>query len=210
VPGGNSVTTGMLAYRFLGFSRDCRLVAGRGAFAVALIAIVLACLRSGYAQDGQEPLGGPLRLLDQTGATVTDETYRGKWLVMFFGFTHCQDVCPMTLSKITNMMDLLGKDADRVQPLFITVDPQRDTVEVMRDYVAAFDKRLIGLTGTADAIVALAKGYGVISNRSGNGTDYTIGHSAAVYLVDPEGRYSTTLDPNLSASDMAAWLRALM
>ena len=177
-----------------------------------LIAITLACLRGGYAQETQASLtlGAPFKLVDQTGATVTDETYRGKWMVMYFGFTHCPDVCPTTLSKISNMMDLLGRAADRVQPLFITVDPQRDTVEVMRDYVAAIDKRLIGLTGPADAIAALAKGYGIISNRSGNGTDYTIGHSAGVYLVDPEGRYSTTLDPNLSARDMAAWLSALM
>src|SRR5262252_463088 len=184
----------------------------RNALGVVLMAFLLACLHSGYAQVGQDPAipGGPFRLVDQTGATVTDETYRGKWLVMFFGFTHCPDVCPMTLSRITDMMELLGKDADRVQPLFITVDPQRDTVGVMRDYVAAFDRRVVGLTGPPDAIAAVARSYGVVSDRSGSGPDYTIGHSAAVYLVDPAGRYSTTLDPTMSAQDMAAWLKALM
>jgi protein SCO1 len=183
-----------------------------GALAAVVIGFLLTCLGSSNAQIGQDPsmLGGPLRLIDQTGATVTDETYRGKWLMMFFGFTHCPDVCPMTLSKITDVMELLGKDAERVQPLFITIDPERDTVGVMRDYLAAFDRRVVGLTGPADAIATFAKSYGIVSNRTGNGTDYTIGHSAAIYLVDPDGRYSTTLDPNMSAQDMAAWVEALM
>jgi protein SCO1/2 len=183
-----------------------------GALAAVVIGFLLTCLGSSNAQIGQDPsmLGGPLRLIDQTGATVTDETYRGKWLMMFFGFTHCPDVCPMTLSKITDVMELLGKDAERVQPLFITIDPERDTVGVMRDYLAAFDRRVVGLTGPPDAIATFAKSYGIVSNRTGNGTDYTIGHSAAIYLVDPDGRYSTTLDPNMSAQDMAAWVEALM
>jgi protein SCO1/2 len=168
-----------------------------GAFAVLLIALLLTCLQSSYAQVGQDPsvLGGPFRLVDQTGATVTDQTYHGKWLVMFFGFTHCPDVCPMTLGKITEMMELLGKDAERVQPLFITVDPERDTVGAMRDYVAAFDRRVVGLTGPVDAIATLAKSYNVVSKGSGKEIAYTIGHSAGIYLVDPEGRYITTLDP---------------
>jgi protein SCO1 len=197
-----------LCYCSLMVARKTRRQALQRIFAVVLIAIILACPRT-QAQDPMI-LGGAFRLVDQTGTTVTDETYRGKWLVIFFGFTHCPDVCPMTLSKITNMMELLGKNADRVQPLFITLDPERDTVTVMRDYIAAFDRRLVGLTGARDAIGAVAKSYGVISNQSGSATDYTIGHSAAVYLVDPDGRYNTMLDPNLSASDMAAWLRALM
>jgi protein SCO1/2 len=83
------------------------------------------CLRSGDAEAGPAGfiVGGPFTLVDHTGATVTNETYRGKWLVMFFGFTHCPDICPMTLSKIASMMELLGQDAQKVQPLFITVDP---------------------------------------------------------------------------------------
>jgi protein SCO1 len=183
-----------------------------GVLAIVLIAIVLGCLRSGYAEAGQAPLilGGPFRLVDHTGASVTDETYRGKWLMMFFGFTHCPDICPTTLNKIADVMELLGKDAAKVQPLFVTADPQRDTADVLRDYVAAFDSRIVGLTGSVEEIAAVAKSYGVVAERSGDGANYTIGHSTAIYLVDPEGRYSMTLDPNTSAQEMAAWLKALM
>jgi protein SCO1/2 len=184
----------------------------RGALAIVLIAIVLGCLRSGYTEAGQAPvvLGGPFRLIDHTGATVTDETYRGKWLMMFFGFTHCPDICPTTLSKIANVMELLGQDAAKVQPLFVTVDPERDTVEVLRAYIAAFDTPIVGLTGSAEQIATVAESYGVISQRSGNGADHTIGHSTPIYLIDPNGIYITILDPDISPQEMAAWLRALM
>jgi protein SCO1/2 len=176
------------------------------------IATMLGCLRSGDAEAGQAGfiVGGPFTLVDHTGATVTDETYRGKWLVMFFGFTHCPDICPMTLSKIASMMEFLGQDAQKVQPLFITVDPERDTVEVLRDYVAAFDRRIVGLTGSAEQIATVAKNYDVISQRSGDGANYSIGHSTPIYLVDPSGIYISILDPDISPQDMAKWLRALM
>ena len=132
-----------------------------GALGIVLIGIVLGCMRSGYAEGGQAPaiLGGPFRLVDHTGASVTDETYRGKWLVMFFGFTHCPDICPTTLNKIADVIELLGKDAEKVQPLFVTVDPQRDTAETLPDYVAAFDSRIIGLTGSDEEIAAVARSY---------------------------------------------------
>jgi protein SCO1 len=176
------------------------------------IATVLLCLRSGDAEAGQAGsiLGGQFTLVDHTGTTVTDETYRGKWLVMFFGFTHCPDICPTTLSKIASMMELLGQDAEKVQPLFITVDPERDTIEVLRKYVAAFDRRIVGLTGSAEQIAAVAKSYDVIFQRSGDGTNYTIGHSTAIYLVDPNGNYVSILDPDISPQDMEKWLTALM
>jgi protein SCO1/2 len=173
---------------------------------------VLGCLRIGYAEAGQAGSipSGQFTLVDHTGAIVTDETYRGKWLVMFFGFTHCPDICPTTLSKIASMMELLGQDAEKVQPLFITVDPERDTVEVLRDYVAAFDRRIIGLTGSAEQIATVAKIYDVISQRSGDGANYTIGHSTPIYIVDPNGIYISMLDPDISPQDMTKWLRALM
>src|SRR5262245_15631137 len=157
------------------------------ALAVVLIAIALACVGNGYVQAQQSIVGAPFVLVDQTGVTVTDETYRGKWVLIFFGFTHCADVCPTTLNKIANMMELLSGDAGKVQPLFITLDPERDTVAVMRDYVAAFDKRLVGLTGSVEAIAAVAKNYGVVSDRTGDAAAYTIDHSTAIYLLDPEG-----------------------
>jgi protein SCO1/2 len=189
--------------------RQSLLLAG---LAIILVVIVLGCLRSGYAEAGQagSVLGGSFTLVDHTGATVTGETYRGKWLVMFFGFTHCPDICPTTLSKIANMMELLGQDAGKVQPLFITVDPERDTPEVLRDYVAAFDSRIVGLTGSTEQIGAIAKSYSIISQRSGDGADYTIGHSTPIYLLDPNGFYISTLDPDTSVQEMAKWLRALM
>lgn len=181
-------------------------------FAAGLVSVLFGCLRSGYAEARQAApiFGGSFTLIDHTGATVTDETYRGKWLVIFFGFTHCPDICPTTLSKIASMMELLGQDAEKVQPLFITVDPERDTVEVLRDYVAAFDSRIVGLTGPAEQIAVVSKNYGVISQRSGDGANYTVGHSTPIYLVDPDGRYRSILDPDISAQDMTEWLRALM
>ena len=157
--------------------------------------------------------GGPFSLIDGSGATVTDRTYRGKWELVFFGYTYCPDLCPTTLNTITDALAALGPLADKVQPLFITVDPRRDTPAVIGDYVKNFSPRIVGLTGSAEAIAAVAKEYKVYYavHRTGNGPDdYLMDHSGFVYLMDPDGRFVRVLSGETSAQAMADKLRPLL
>jgi len=131
-------------------------------------------------------------LVDHTGKPVTDEDYRGKWLLVFFGFTNCPDICPTVLNEISQVMANIGEKALEIQPLFITVDPERDTPERMAEYVAAFDPRITGLTGTPEQIEASTKSFKVyyvkeIQKDAPDG--YTMGHTASLYLIDPNGRF---------------------
>lgn len=159
------------------------------------------------------PAGGPFSLIDGSGATVTDRTFRGKWELVFFGYTYCPDLCPTTLNTISDALAALGPLADKVQPLFITVDPQRDTQAVIGDYVRNFDPRIVGLTGSPEAIAAVAKEYKVYYavHRTGNGPDdYLMDHSGFVYLMDPDGRFVRVLSGETSAQAMADKLRPLL
>jgi len=142
-------------------------------------------------------------LTDHRGARVTAETYRGKWLLVFFGFTHCPDVCPTTLAEFAEVMRRLGVDAKRVQPLFISVDPERDTPETLAKYVSAFDPRIVGLTGAPEEIARVAKPLGVYFARApdeGDPKQYTVSHTSYTFLFDPGGRmaagfgYDKTVD----------------
>ena len=120
--------------------------------------------------DTPVTVGGPFTLTAPDGTTVTDETYRGKWLLVFFGYTSCPDICPTTLSEIAAALELLGPDAAKLQPIFITVDPERDTPEVMGRYTGAFDPRIVGLTGSPQQIAAVAAQYGAYSERHNTGS----------------------------------------
>jgi protein SCO1 len=134
--------------------------------------------------------GHGFALPDASGRTRTLGDFRGKVVVMFFGYTHCPDVCPTTLAELAQAMQRLGVDADRVQVLFVTVDPARDTPEVLAQYVPAFDKRFVGLRGDADALAATAKEYKVIYQKQPGPTpgSYSMDHSAGTYIYDPQGR----------------------
>jgi protein SCO1 len=157
--------------------------------------------------------GGPFSLIDGSGATVTDQTYRGKWELVFFGYTYCPDLCPTTLNTISDALAALGPLADKVQPLFITIDPKRDTQAVMRDYVKNFDPRIVGLTGSPEAIAAVAKEYKIYYavHRTGDGPDdYLMDHSGFVYLMDPAGRFVRVLSGETAARTMADKLRPLL
>ena len=157
--------------------------------------------------------GGPFALVDGTGASVSDQTYRGKWLLVFFGYTFCPDVCPTTLQSIADALERLGNLADRVQPLFITVDPKRDTPAVIGEYVRNFDPRIIGLTGSAEAIAAVAHEYRVYYavQRTGDGPDdYLMDHSAVIYVMNPDGKLARMLAGNISGAQLAAKLRPLL
>jgi protein SCO1 len=153
-------------------------------------------------------IGGPFRLTDQNGAAVTDRDLKGKTFLVFFGFTHCPDVCPTALYEISQIMEKLGKDADRTAALFITVDPERDTPESLKDYLASFDPHIRGLTGDAAALAAVAKAYRVYYKKVPlEGGDYTMDHTAIVYLMDKEGRFISPFNMKRTADVAAADLR---
>jgi protein SCO1 len=158
-------------------------------------------------------IGGPFTLTTATGAVVTDQTYRGKWLLVYFGYTFCPDTCPTALGAIAMALERLGAEADRLQPLFITVDPDRDTPDVMARYVEIFDRRIVGLTGTPQQIATVAKEYGAYYVRRRTGADagaYVMDHSSYIYLMSPQGRFVRGFDSDAPGEEIADRLRELM
>jgi protein SCO1 len=153
-------------------------------------------------------IGGPFHLIDQNGQPFSDEDLKGKTFLVFFGFTHCPDVCPTTLFEISEIMRNLGPEADRTAALFISVDPERDTAEAMKDYLSSFDPHVRGLTGNAADLAAVAKAYRVYYKKVLlDGGDYTMDHTAIVYLMDKEGRFVSPFNMKRSAEVAAADLR---
>jgi protein SCO1/2 len=158
----------------------------------------------------REPVGGSFELIDQTGRQRTEHDFRGKLMLVYFGFTYCPDVCPTDLQAIGLAMDKLGADADAVQPLFITLDPERDTAGHLAEYVPLFHPRLIGMTGSVAAIHQAADAYKVYYKRvdfDDGGTNYTVDHSAFVYLMDRNGKYLGFFPPGTSADRMVEMIR---
>ncbi len=164
--------------------------------------------------SGTAAIGGPFALVATNGEDVSDQTYRGRWLLIFFGYTFCPDACPTALNNISVALEKLGSDAAKLQPLFVTVDPHRDTREVMRDYLQSFDPRIIGLTGTLDQIDRVAKEYRVYvtqqKSESDEANDYVVSHSAYIYLIDPDGKFVNVIQGGEAGEDIAAWLRKEM
>jgi protein SCO1/2 len=156
-------------------------------------------------------VGGPFQLEDQYGKPVTDADMKGKPFLVFFGFTHCPDICPTTLFDMSQMMKALGPDADRTGVLFITVDPERDTMPVLKDYLSNFDPRLRGLTGDRAAIDAAIKEYRVYAKKIPleNG-DYTMDHTAVIYLMDKDGHFVAPFNMSRTPEAEAADLRRYM
>jgi protein SCO1/2 len=155
-------------------------------------------------------IGGPFTLTDQDGKTVTDADYAGQWKLVFFGFTSCPEVCPTTLNRIALTLKALGPLGDKLHPLFITVDPERDTPEVMKSYTQAFDKRITGLTGTPAQIDAVVKAYRAFYQKVPQGNDYTMDHSTLIYVMRPDGKYDMLLRYDDTPTDMAEKLRPLL
>jgi protein SCO1/2 len=158
--------------------------------------------------------GGPFTLKAADGRVVTDRSLRGKWLLVYFGYTNCPNVCPTTLNAIAEVMARLGPLAEKVQPLFVTIDPERDTPETMDAYIKAFDRRIVGLSGTPAEIAAVAKKYRVFYKRvPGSGPDdYLMVHSSYVFFMAPDGQYVTlfTSDQMDAPDEIASRLRTLM
>ena len=140
-------------------------------------------------------VGGPFSLIDHTGRRVTEAEFRGRPMLVFFGFTHCPEVCPTTLLDITEQLKTLGPEAERLQVLFITVDPERDTPKVVGAFVRNFDDRIVGLTGSPAAIAAVEKQYAVYAKKEPAGPNgaYLVGHSQIAYLMDKDGKPITSL-----------------
>ena len=154
-------------------------------------------------------VGGPFRLVDQDGKVTTDQDFKGKPFLVFFGFTHCPDVCPTALFEISEVFGKLGADTERVRALFITVDPERDTPEKLKDYLASFDSHVRGLTGDPAAVQAVTKSYRVYSKKVPleGGKDYTMDHTAIVYLMDKEGRFVAPFNLKRRPEEAATELR---
>lgn len=158
-------------------------------------------------------IGGPFVLQDGNGNRVTDRDFRGKYMLVYFGYTFCPDVCPTTLNEVADALEQLGPKGDRLQPIFISVDPKRDTPEVVKQFAAAFTPRLIGLTGTDEQIAKAAQAYRVYyaEHRTGPGAnDYTMDHSSVLYLMGPDGRFIAPIRADADAAHIAADLARLM
>jgi protein SCO1 len=176
-------------------ARNLRVLLMSGAFLAGLVlcfGVVLIVTGRMSAPVAQQiaAIGGPFRLTDQNGQAVSDQDLKGHPFLVFFGFTHCPDVCPTTLFEVSEILRALGPDADRVRALFITVDPERDTPALMKDYLSSFDPHLAGLTGDPAAVTAVAKAYRVYFKKVPlDQGGYTMDHTAIVYLMDKDGRF---------------------
>jgi protein SCO1/2 len=159
--------------------------------------------------SGKALVGGPFKLIDQSGKDVTDRDFRGRHMLVFFGFTHCPDICPAELQVMSAALDQLGDEAHKVVPIFITLDPERDTQAAIADYVKHFGSNFVGLTGSPEAVAAAAKAYRVAYAKveiQGAADGYTVDHSALVYLMDTDGEYVTHFVYGTSADKMAKTL----
>lgn len=194
-------------------ARTSHLLLVFSAFLAGLV-IFLGVILFATNYDGgsrSSAIGGPFKLVDQDGKPITEADFKGRPLLVFFGYTHCPDVCPTTLFEMSEVLHALGKDADRVNALFVTVDPERDTAPVMKDYLSSFDPHLRGATGDQKAIDAVEKDYRVYAKKvPAKDGDYSMDHTALVYLMDKEGRFVAPfkLDrkPEQAAADLRRYL----
>ena len=187
-------------------------VVGAGLLVVATIALVNGPEKT-VSSSGTAAIGGPFTLVSTTGETVTDRTYLGKWQLMFFGYTFCPDACPTTLNGVSVALEKLGSVAANLQPIFVTVDPKRDTRETMAEYLKSFDSRIVGLTGTQSQIDGIVKEYRVYVAQQApetTGDDYLVSHSSYIYLIDPRGKFVNVIAGTEPGDEIAAWLRKQM
>jgi len=184
------------------------------AFAASLavgLLVVLWLLGGLRGVTAPAAIGGPFALTDQSGQTVTEKSLQGKPTLIFFGFTHCPDICPTSLFEMSELLRALGKDADRVNVYFISVDPERDTVPVMKDYLSSFDPHLKGLTGDPATIAKVLTAYRVYAKKvPQKDGDYTMDHTALIYLMDKSGNFVAPFNlkqtPEAAAADLRRYL----
>jgi protein SCO1/2 len=156
-------------------------------------------------------IGGPFQLVDQNGKPVTDADLKGKWSLIYFGYTHCPDACPTALNDISIALSELGTKRDEVRPVFITVDPERDTPETLKAYVTSFDAPILALTGTAEQVAKAAKGYRVYyAKHPEAGGDYSMDHSSVIYVMDPQGRFTASFTHESAPEQISERLKKLL
>ena len=183
---------------------------------IIVIAAVVYFVNRGDFGDSPGPssggqvvgIGGPFTLTDDTGKAVTERDFRGKFMLLTFGYTYCPDVCPTTLTTMSTALDLLGEAATAVTPVFISIDPARDTPEHLREYVGFFHPRLRGLTGTPEQVAAAAKAFRIYFAKAkpepgADADDYLMDHSALIYLIGPDGTYLAHFSHSVEAKEMA-------
>ena len=197
----------------------------RAVILFAVLLLTLAAGLGGYAWmsqrldrqqgSGVALVGGPFTMTDQNGRRVTEKDFLGKHMLVFFGYTYCPDICPTELQVMMAALDQLGPDAEKVQPVFVSIDPARDTPEVMKAYVENFGSRLIGLTGSPEEVAAMAKAYRTYYAKSGDTSSpdaYLMDHSSIIYLMGTDGRFvkhfAYTTDPQRLAGELRQQLEA--
>tara|TARA_R110000751_G_scaffold47137_6_gene105637 strand:- start:2064 stop:2669 length:606 start_codon:yes stop_codon:yes gene_type:complete len=182
-----------------------------GVAALAFVWLLLwADYRADQAAEGEPAFRADFELTDHTGMVRTQEDYAGRWMLVFFGFANCPDVCPTTLAEIAAVMDGLGDDAAQVQPLFISIDPERDTPSVLADFVPRFEAGIVGLTGTPDQIERTADSFHIFYEKVEEAAapgGYTMGHSSQLFLFDPAGGYVKAWSYGTPAEEILADLR---
>jgi protein SCO1/2 len=191
--------------------RSSRFALIASAFLITLVVVLgglflLAAREPGTATASA--IGGPFTLMDQDGKTITERDLKGRPFLVFFGYTHCPDVCPTTLFEISEVLRALGRDADKTEALFVTVDPERDTPAAMKDYLSSFDPHLRGVSGDAAQVAAVEKRYRVYAKKvPGANGDYSMDHTALVYLMDRQGRFVAPFNLRRSPEEAAKDLR---
>ena len=170
-------------------------IAGVAGFALVGLCVAVVTLTGGPDRSaGVGAIGGPFTLVDDTGATVTEQNLAGKPYAMYFGYTFCPDVCPTTLFDLSRWIQKLGPDADKLNYVFVTVDPERDTPKLMHTYLSSFDKHIRGFTGTPEQIAKIAKEYRVYYKKiPTDGGGYVMDHSAIIYLMGPDGKFDAVI-----------------
>ena len=172
----------------------------------AFLLLAAGCLQllGGSGARRGAAIGGPFELTAATGQAVTERSFAGRYRLIYFGYSACRDICPATLDEVGRALDALGDRAARIQPLFITVDPEHDTPEALRSYLSAFNPRLVGLTGTTRQIREVQREYRLASAIHPNGAGYTIDHGSVLYLMGPDGRYVAPIRADETGAEMAA------
>jgi protein SCO1/2 len=192
-------------------TRPLVVVAAFASSLVVGLVVVLWLLGGLRGVTAPAAIGGPFQLTDQAGQTVTEKNLQGKPTLIFFGFTHCPDVCPTSLFEISEVLRAMGGDADRVNAYFISVDPERDTAVAMKDYLSSFDPHLKGLTGGTDAVAKVISGFRVYAKKVPlKDGDYTMDHTALIYLMDRDGKFVAPFNlkrtPEEAAKDLKRYL----
>jgi protein SCO1/2 len=196
--------------RYTAFALSIALLATGGYFWWQRGSIEPQSVLGGMSVPPGVSLGGPFELVDHTGRTVTDRDYRGRFMLIFFGFTHCPDICPTELQVVAEVLEKLGPRANRVAPLFVTIDPERDTPGVLADYVALFDPRLIGLTGSEAQVAAAARAFRVYYAKATppGASTYLMDHSSFLYLIGPDGTFRALFRYGTPAEEIARAIAA--